>query len=118
MGNKLDALKRKQGSIPAKTTYDERKGTDWNELGEKINTTQETRKINNKKDSQDNPKIDTRKNIKISETLKTKIDAQKQVMGIKYDYQLIELLLDRNFETFSDKQKSMYKIILELLENQ
>lgn len=117
MGNKLDALKRKQGSIPAKTTYDERKGTDWNELGEKINTTQETRKINNKVDNQDKT-IDTRKNIKISEALKTKIDAQKQVMGIKYDYQLIELLLDRNFETFSDKQKSTYKVVVELLENQ
>lgn len=106
MGNKLDALQRKKGSIQPKTAYDERKGTDWNSIGNNISK----RERNTSKKNG----TDKRATLKISKELKQKIEAQKQIMGLKFDYQVIETLLEHNFETFSDSEKSMYKVLLEV----
>lgn len=105
MGNRLDKLQRKKGSIQPKTTYDERKVTDWGSIENNIN--KRTKKATKKG-------TDQRATLKISKELKQKIEAQKQIMGLKFDYQVLEVLLDHNFETFSDSEKSMYKVLLDV----
>lgn len=60
------------------------------------------------------PKKDNRATLKIPKELKQKMEAQKQAMGLKFDYQVLEILLEHNFETFSDAQKSMYKVLLDV----
>lgn len=105
MGNKLDELKRKKGSIQPKTTYDERKGTDWGSIGNNIS--KRTKNVAKKG-------ADQRATLKIPKELKQKIEAQKQIMGLKFDYQVLEVLLEHNFETFSDSEKSMYKVLLDV----
>lgn len=109
MGNKLDALKRKQGSIQPKTAYDERKTTNWNDIEKNIE------ERSNKKTKKN--KTDKRATLKIPKELKRQIEAQKQIMGLKFDYQLLEILLDYNFESFSDAEKSTYKVLINVLEN-
>lgn len=115
--NKLEDLKRRRGSIPAKTTYDEKKETNWGELKEKINTTQENRKSNSTIAGKEKKDI-KRLNVKVPEDIKFKMEAQKKMLGLKFDYQLIDLLLEKNFESFTDEKKSMYTMLVSLLEQE
>lgn len=51
--------------------------------------------------------------LKYGNTVKKKLEAQKQIEGIKYDYELLNTLLDRNAENYSQKDKAKYNILIE-----
>lgn len=52
--------------------------------------------------------------IKVSEEIKRKMEAQKQIENIKFDYELINILLERNLESYSPKDRNKYNVILDI----
>ena len=78
---------------------------------------EEENPIKNTKEIAKKNKTDKRAILKIPKELKRQIEAQKQIIELKFDYQLLEILLDYNFESFSDAEKSTYKVLINILEN-
>lgn len=67
-----------------------------------------------RKDSAEEKKENNQKySLKYGNTVKKKLEAQKQIEGIKYDYELLNTLLDRNAENYSQKDKAKYNILIE-----
>lgn len=104
MANRLQKLNRTAGNVEPKETYNSKKlKTGISDIAENIKKKEEKAKINNQKAT-----------IKVSAEIKAKMEAQKQIEGIKYDYELINKLLDRNLENYSARDKTKYEILLDL----
>lgn len=54
-----------------------------------------------------------RKNIKISEYQKKSIDAIKRINGMTYDYEAIQLVIDKYMENETDSNKRRFKVFTE-----
>lgn len=104
MANRLQKLNRTAGNVEPKETYSSSKPkAGISDIAENIKKKEEQSKINNQKAT-----------IKVSAEIKAKMEAQKQIEGIKYDYELINKLLDRNLENYSARDKTKYEILLDL----
>lgn len=106
MTNRLQKLNRTAGNVEPKKSYTNK--TDINQMAENIKNREvkkekENKKLNNQKAT-----------IKVSGETKKKMEAQKQIEGIKYDYELIEILLARNVENYSSRDKNKYEILLDM----
>lgn len=104
MANRLQKLNRTAGNVEPKEVYSSSKSkVGISDIAENIKKKEEQSKINNQKAT-----------IKVSAEIKAKMEAQKQIEGIKYDYELINKLLDRNLENYSARDKTKYEILLDL----
>ena len=102
MSSRLQKLDRTEGNFEPKQKYS---GKNL-EQAEKALFSKETKET--QKDKKNNQKV----SIKISRELKEMLDAQKQVEAVKFDYEMIEILLNRNSENYSKRDEVRYKAIL------
>lgn len=105
--SRLQSLSRTAGNIEPELSYNktenEKKLKQVEENLQKVEQKRTTeKKVNNQKNS-----------LKYSDAIKKKLDAQKQIEDIKYDYALLELLLDRNADNYSQKDKAKYNILID-----
>lgn len=102
--NRLQSLKRVPGNIQPKQPYNKENNIDKvaKNLEETTKKRKEKSKINNQKNS-----------LKFGDDVKNKLEAQKQIEGISFDYEFLNLLLDRNASNFSQKDKAKYNILIE-----
>lgn len=107
MANRLQKLNRTAGNVEPQKSYNNK--TDINQMAENIKKREEVKKEKNSKKS-NNQKA----TIKVSSEIKAKMEAQKQIEGIKFDYELIDILLERNLENYSARDKNKYEILLDI----
>lgn len=106
MANRLSQLDRTPGNIEPKEKYKgENKKGDLDviasNLKQKEDKALKKEKINNQKNS-----------IKCGDDVRAKIDAQKQIEDVKFDYKFLDILLERNASNFSQKEKAKYNILM------
>lgn len=89
---------RKAGNFNPKESYKEQP------------TKKETKKVVQKERS---TPTKHRKNIKISEYQKKSIDAIKRINGMTYDYEAIQLVIDKYMENETDANKRRFKVFTE-----
>lgn len=104
--SRLKNLDRIPGNIEPKEPYKEKKQSNLEELGKSLekqdSKEEKIQKINNQKVS-----------LKVGDRVKEKLEAQKTIEAIKFDYEMIEILLDRNAKNYSQRDKAKYSILID-----
>ena len=100
---------RLQGNIPAKEQFSLSETKPKNTKDEKKIDTKQPEKQNEESTKTNNKKfVNQQAQIKLSETIKNELDALKIINKAKYDYEIVELLIDtyvQNSLTATQKRK-------------
>uniref|UniRef100_UPI003D465FD3 hypothetical protein n=1 Tax=Brochothrix campestris TaxID=2757 RepID=UPI003D465FD3 len=108
MSSKLNRLERLAGNIEPKQKYTASKTPKANleEIEKNLKIKEEAEKGKEKINNQKNT-------LKYGDDVRIKLEAQKQIEGVKFDYKFLELLLDRNAGNFSPRDRAKYNILIE-----
>lgn len=104
--SRLQQLNRISGNIEPELKYSKRDDKKLKQVEENLKQVEAKRAEEKKENNQ-------KYSLKYGNTVKKKLEAQKQIEGIKYDYELLNTLLDRNAENYSQKDKAKYNILIE-----
>lgn len=103
-------LNRLAGNIEPETTYGDtvQEKSNLEKIQSNIKEKEEVRKRDSER------KVNNQKyNIKYGDETKIMWEAQKQIEGIKFDYQMMNLLLERNADNFSKRDRDKYNILMD-----
>lgn len=109
-----DEIERKSGNYVPKESYEYQQNKDVASKETSVNTSDKTETVALSKVSKSNERKNQQAQLKISKTLKEEIIAIKTLTSTKYEYEVIQLLIDQYKKSLTPEDVKKLRLISEL----